>query len=197
MRVRNLIPVAVGLLFFNFILVVWVGRRATVADKNLLTIQTPSGEITWKEGVINKDHFDDTIAELTKDEHAALERDSKRAAVFIAAFVSTEHRTGDVLEDLDKAFAEWLNSGQRDTFTTNDVIRVVGSALGSYSIRHCGVRWARVTDAQGTDIALVAERPPTRSFPFTSVQYRIEDHKTDFVVALFRSLEHAMKTTKR
>jgi hypothetical protein len=43
----------------------------------------------------------------------------------------------------------------------------------------------------------VAERPPTRSFPFTSVQYRIEDKKTDFVVALFRSLEHAMKTSKK
>jgi hypothetical protein len=197
MRVRYLIPAAIGFLVFSVVMVLWVERRASGADKKTVTIKTPSGEITWKEDVSNKAHLDDTIAELTKDELAALERDSKRATDFVAAFVSPEQRTGDILEDLDKAFAGWLNSGKRDTFTANDVIRVVGSALGFYSIQKLGVRWARVTDAQGTDIALVAERPPTRSFPFTSVQYRIEDKKTDFVVALFRSLEHAMKTSKK
>lgn len=184
-------------MFLSVALVVWVGWRPTAADKKRVTIHTPSGEIIWKESVVDKARFDDTVAELSKDELAALERDSQRATVFIATFISPDHRTGDVLEDLDKAFAEWLSSGKRDTFTSNDVVRVVGSALGSYSIRHLGVRWARVTDARGSEIALVAELPSTRSFPFTSVQYRIEDNKTDFVVALFRSLEHGMKTSKK
>lgn len=166
-------------------------------DKKTVTIQTPSGEITWKESVTNKDHFDDTVTELTKDELVALERDSKRASVFIAAFVPPEHRTGNILEDLDTAFAAWLKSGQRDTFAAKDVIRVIGAALGDYDVQHLGVRWARVTDAHGSDIALVAENPLIRSFPFSSIQYRIEDNKSDFVVALFRSLEHAMISSKK
>ena len=96
-----------------------------------------------------------------------------------------------------RPFAAWLNSDKRDTFTSKDVIRIVGSALGFYSIQHVGVRWARVTDSYGTDISLVADKPPTRSFSFSSIQYRIADKKTDFIVALFRSLEHNMKSAAK
>ena len=42
-----------------------------------------------------------------------------------------------------------------------------------------------------------AAKPETRSFPFTSVQYRIEDAKTDFIVALFRTLEYTMKNNTK
>ena len=167
-------------------------------DKKPVTIQTPSGEVTFKEVTIpNQKNFNDTVTELTRDELTALERDTKRIPAFIAAFVSPEHRTGDTLEDLDLAFAAWLPSGRRDAFTADDVIRIVGCALGAHAIWHFGVRWARVTDTHGSDIALVAEHPITRSFPFTSVQYRIEDKKTDFIVALFRTLEHTMKSTPK
>jgi Domain of unknown function (DUF3806) len=167
-------------------------------DKKTVTIQTPSGEITFKEGSIpNQKNFNDTVSELSLEERAAIERDQKRIPGFIAAFVPDAERTGKVLEDLDTAFAAWLKSGRRDTFTAKDVTRIVGCALGSHAIRHLGVRWARVTDTNGSDIAIVAEHPLTRSFPFTSVQYRIEDNKTDFIVALFRTLEHAMTTTKK
>jgi hypothetical protein len=167
-------------------------------DKKSVTIQTPSGEVTFKEGAIpNQKNFNDTVTELTPEERAAIERDHKRIPSFIAAFVPAADRTGDVLEDLDTAFTAWLKAGKRDSFTANDVTRIVGCALGTHAIEHLGVRWARVTDTHGSDIALVAEHPITRSFPFTSVQYRIEDNKTDFIVALFRTLEHAMTTTKK
>jgi hypothetical protein len=167
-------------------------------DKKPVTIRTPSGEVTFKEATIpNQKNFDDTVTELTRDERMTLERDTKRVPAFIAAFVSPEHRTGDTLEDLDLAFAAWLKSGRRDAFTADDVIRIVGCALGAHAIQHLGVRWARVTDSHGSDIALVAERPLTRSFPFTSVQYRIDDNKTDFIVALFRTLEHSMNSASK
>lgn len=165
-------------------------------DKKSVTIQTPSGEVTFKEGAVpNQTDFNDTVTELTPEERVAIERDHKRIPEFIKAFISNAKRKGDLLEDLDMAFAAWLKSGRRDTFSPEEVTRIVGCALGAHSIQQLGVRWARVTDSHGSDVALVAEHPPTRSFPFTSVQYRIEDNKTDFIVALFRTLEHAMKTT--
>jgi hypothetical protein len=168
------------------------------ADKQSVTIQTPSGEVTFKETTIpDMKEFKDKVTELTSDERTAIERDSKRAPTFVAAFVPAAQRTDELLEDLDIAFAAWLKSEKRDAFTADDVIRIVGSALGSHAVQHLGVRWARVTDAHGSDIALVREEPPTRSFPFTSVQYRIEDRKTDFIAALFRTLEHTMKSAKK
>jgi hypothetical protein len=183
---------------YAFRILILTTALAMATDKKSVTIQTPSGEVTFREDVIpNQSDFNDTVTELTRDELAALDRDFKRIPVFIAAFVSPERRTGDVLEDLDTAFAAWLKSGDREVFTSNDVIRIVGCALGSQAIQHLGVRWARVTDAHGSDIALVAEHPITRSFPFSSVHYRVEDNKTDFIVALFRTLEYSMKTTKK
>jgi len=163
------------------------------ADKKPIAIQTPSGEIAFKLSITTKNSFDDAAAELTSGDFDTLSLAFKKAPDFIGEFVASDRFSGDILEDLDLAFAAWLKSGNRDRFTTNDVIQIVGSALGFYSISRLGVRWARVTDAHGTDIALVATNPPTRSYPFSSVQYRIEDNKTDFIVALYRTLEYNMK----
>ena len=168
------------------------------AEKKTVTIQTPSGEITFKEvPVPNQKDFNDKVTELTPEERTALDRDTVRVPEFIAAFVPLKERTGDVLEDLDKAFAAWLKSGKRETFAAQDVIRIAGCGLGAHAIKHLGMRWANVTDAPGTDIALVSEKPQARSYPFSSVQYRIEDGETDFIVALFRAIEHIMKDTTK
>ncbi|MGI8980293.1 MAG: hypothetical protein ACR2FY_13790 [Pirellulaceae bacterium] len=163
-------------------------------DKQPVTIQTPSGEVAFQQSTSSKEGFDDSVTEISQGEFAKLECEINRAPAFIAEFVSSEQFTGDILEDLDLAFAEWLNSHRRDRFSTDDVIQIVGSTLGFYSISRLRVRWARVTDSRGTDIALIADTPPTRSYPFSSVQYRIEDNKTNFIVALYRALEHNMKS---
>jgi hypothetical protein len=111
---------------------VFTAALSVAADKKLVAVRTPSGEITFKEGTIpNQSRFDDTITELTAGEVVALERDSHRVPAFIAAFVLPKERTGDTLEDLDAAFAAWLKSGKRDAFTRTDVIRIVGCALGT------------------------------------------------------------------
>ena len=167
-------------------------------DLKKVTIQTPGGEVSWKEEKIKgKRSFDDRIELLSDKELAGLRRDSERAPAFIAAFVPPGNRTDNLLEDLDTAFAAWLKSDQRDKFTNAEVIRIIGAALGSYTIQHLGLHWARVTDKQGTAIALVSENPPARSFPFTSIQYRIEDNKTDFIYALYVSMEQLMKDAKK
>ena len=158
-----------------------------------VAIQTPSGEIAFKMGITANNAFDDVVAELSAGDFDILSSACKRAPGFISEFVVSEQFTGDILEDLDLAFAAWLTSDNRGRYTTNDVIEIVGSALGFYSVARLGVRWARVTDTRGTDIALVATNPPTRSYPFSSVQYRIEDNKTNFIVALYRALEYNMK----
>lgn len=167
-------------------------------DLKKVTIQTPGGEVSWKEEVSKgKQSFDDRIELLSDKELAGLRRDSERAPVFIAAFVPPEHRTDNLLEDMDAAFTAWLKSGQRDKFNNEDVIRIIGAAFGNYCIQHLGLHWARVTDKQGTAVALVSDHPLTRSFPFTSVQYRIEDNKTDFIYAIYASLEQLMKDAKK
>src|SRR5215216_5360025 len=52
-------------------------------DKKSVAIQTPSGEVTFKEvTTANQKKFEDTVTELTRDELNALERDTKRVPAF-------------------------------------------------------------------------------------------------------------------
>ena len=174
-----------------------INARIMADDKKSVTIETHSGEVNYT-GCIIRDQtdFDETITELTSDDLSALERDMERIPLFIEAFeafVFSEDRSGRTLKELDLAFAEWFSSGGHDEFTSEDVVRIVGCGLGDHAIRQLGVRWARVTDKYGSDIALVAEEPPMRSFVFPAVRYCIEDKQTDFIEALFRGIEHIMK----
>ena len=54
-----------------------------------------------------------------------------------------------------------------------------------------------VKDEHGTDVALVRENPTARSFPFTAIQYRIEDKKVDFVCALYESLAYLIDDAQK
>jgi hypothetical protein len=162
-------------------------------NKKLKKIHTPSGDITYKVLADDEGGLKDKIAELSEKELVTLKLDLERASAFISALVPPNQRNGDTLEDLDLAFAAWLKASSQTQFTENDVIKIVGSALGFYCIEHLGFHWVRVTDSYGTSIALIKEKPETRSYPFTSIQYRIEDKKTNFIVGLFRVLEHEIK----
>ena len=79
--------------------------------------------------------------------------------------------------------------------TEEEMSRILGAAYGRYCIERLGVRWAVIKDQLGTDTALVRENPTSRGFPFTSIQYRIEDKKTDFLYALYASLKHLIENS--
>jgi uncharacterized protein DUF3806 len=154
-------------------------------------VETPQGKFRWKELPDTK--IATFVRELTAEEVAALKMNADRANKLIEKYVPPGKRSSDLLENLDAAFEAWHSARAAGRESAQDIIRITGAASGGYCIQRLGLRWAIVRDDHGTDTALVRDQPPTRAFPFSSIQYRIEDGKTDFFVALFVGLKHTIE----
>ena len=151
------------------------------------SIETPRGTVTYKEQV-SSDGFEGTLRAPSAAEAARLKDGAAKASVFIAKYVPSRQQQGDLLENLDRAFAAWLTSQDSSKETAEDVEWVVGAAFGQYCIERLPVRWAIGTDNKGTEVMIVGDQPRMWSYPFAAVRYRIEDRKTDFIGALYEAL---------
>jgi len=158
-------------------------------------VETPQGKFRWKE--LPDAQIATFVRDLTPEETAALDRDADRATQFIDKYVPSGKRSGDLLENLDLAFGAWHSSRAADREAAKDIIRITGAEYGRYCIQRLRLRWAITRDDHGTDTALVRDQPPIRAFPFSSIQYRIEDDKTDFFVALYVGLKHTIDDAAR
>jgi hypothetical protein len=169
-------------------------------EQTPVKVDTSHGTIEWKQTTHDaKDANKDVavvVRELTPAELNKLNSDADHASGFIAKYVAASNRNDDLLENLDLAYAAWLHSSDSKKESDKDVIQIIGAAYGRYCISRLGVRWAIIKDEYGTDTALIRENPTTRSCPFTSIQYRIEDKKTDFIYALFIALKHTIDDAK-
>lgn len=169
-------------------------------EKKEESVDTPHGKIEWKTTTYDKKDTDKVISvvvrEMTPEELQKLDSDADRATGFIERYVPEPKRDKDLLENLDLAFAAWMVSAEPGKESDKDVIQIVGSAFGRYCISRLGLHWAVIKDELGTAVALVREKPTTRSYPFSSIQYRIEDKKVDFIYALYVTLKHSIDGPK-
>jgi hypothetical protein len=160
-------------------------------EKKPMEITTPHGTVAWKELPSDKDgKVAVLMREVSIEELRMLKMDAQSAAAFVKRYVPAGKKASHPLDELDFAFEGWLRSDDPKKESAERVVRILGSAYGSYCIDHLGVRWAWIKDEYGQDIALVRENPTARGFPFTSIRYRIEDKKVDFIYALYASLAH-------
>src|SRR5947207_283237 len=178
----------------HFVLIALLVMSSQAQEKIPVEIETPHGTVAWKELPREKDgKIAQFLRELTPKELESLKSDAKQAGPFVVRYAPNAKETEHPLDEFDFAFAGWLASDDPNKESSDRVIRILGSAYGFYCIEHLGVRWAWIKDEFGEDIALVRENPTARSFPFTSIRYRIEDKKTNFIYALYASLEHLIK----
>ncbi len=154
-------------------------------------IDTPRGTVLYKERIRPDDgKFEEGLRDVSSQEAARLRQSALQAPRFVAKYVPPAQLQIDELENLDLAFAAWLNSSNSAKESPAEVESIIGSALGQYCIARLPVRWAVATDSRGTEFVLVGENPPSRSYPLAAVRYRIEDRKTDFIGALYEALVH-------
>jgi hypothetical protein len=165
--------------------ITFVGCGEQVTPK---TIETPRGTVTYKEQVGPGTKFEGTLRDLSESEEGRLRQSAAKAAGFISKYVSAAQPRRDLLEDLDSAFAAWLNSSNPSKESAEEVEWIVGAALGRYCIERLPVHWAVATDHRDSEFVIVGESPASWSYPLASVRYRIEDRKTDFIGAIYEAL---------
>ena len=113
-----------------------------------------------------------------------------KAPAFIAKYVPSTRQQKDLLDNLDQAFAAWLNSSDPRKESALEIERIVGSAFGQYCVERLPLRWVIASDDNGPEYMIIGDKPQVWSYPLAAVRYRIEDRKTDFIGALYEALVH-------
>ena len=160
------------------------------------SIETPRGTVTYKELVRADGKLEARVRDLDPSENAQLKQSAGMAPTFVAKYVPAAQRQDDVLDNLDVAFAAWLNSPVANREPAAEVERIVGAALGEYCIQRFPVRWVVAADDRGSEFMILGENPQIWSYPMAAVRYRIEDRKTDFIAAMYEAFVHLHKKSR-
>jgi hypothetical protein len=102
-----------------------------------------------------------------------------------------EHLTGEdvagevTVEQLDAAWAGFLQIAEENPQAVNPVVNILGVAFGQILVRDHDMKWVVATDRYGTDIALLGQPGDLVVYPTNAVAKRWESRETGF----FRRLE--------
>lgn len=112
-----------------------------------------------------------------------------RAAVqFLFAY---QLGTTPSLKAYDEAFRLW-QLDKASLFSANEVVKRLGSYLGSKLVKDFDMEWVQVTDEYGTDLAVRARKYEVISFPMSSVAKRIQNNQYDFMVGVYHAVQDAI-----
>jgi hypothetical protein len=158
----------------------------TVLSRSRRIVRTEMG--TAESLVARTESVPETVVPLTSDEVRPIAEN----AALIVNFLRTFHHYGAgawSLDDLDQSFTAWSNAVDKHGYTDEAVIEIVGAAYGQFCIEMLKMRWVKVTDLDGTVVALQGIEKDFRAFPYDSISKRIADREVGFFRTIFVSLQ--------
>jgi hypothetical protein len=153
-------------------------------------LRSPYGPVTWvpTKSIASSPRADAIIQGLpTVGQLDKMDAEADKAIPFIAKYVPDSKRADNYPGNLDLALAGWLRSTDPNREPKEEVIHILGTAIGRYCNNTLKSNWAIVSTEFGMDIALVKEAPENRhssatfawSFVFWEIRNSIEDKRTD------------------
>jgi hypothetical protein len=134
----------------------------------------------------------ETVVPLTAEELAPILANAALVADFIAAFCG--HLSGNgLLDDLDEAFGGWGRETDRKGYSSEAVIEIAGAAFGQFCADTLDMRWIRITDVDGTAIAVQGRAKDFRGFPYAAISKRIPTGEYGFFKPIYISLQDAVE----
>jgi hypothetical protein len=89
------------------------------------------------------------------------------------------------LDDLDRAFEAWLLAPDRLGYTDDAVVELFGAMFGHLCATQLNMRWIKLTDAEGSTLAVDGIERTFRAFPYQVVSKRIPDREFGFFRPVF------------
>jgi Domain of unknown function (DUF3806) len=134
----------------------------------------------------------ETVVPLSAEELAAIIENAELVGAFLDAFLG-QARGEHFLDDLDDAFSAWTEASEKQGYTNEAVIQIVGAAYGRFCVETLGMRWIRLTDADGTAVAIQGITKDFRGFPFHVISKRIPVREHGFFKPIYISLQDASR----
>src|SRR5215470_14225917 len=115
---------------------------------------------------------------------------SKLRQDFVEAYSPQDAGNPSTLAALDRAFAAWLGTQQRDSKAINDTINCVGVAFGQFLVDGIGLAWVIATDQHGSDLAVygMPGKGDVLVYPANFVAKRWERRQTNFLETSYAQL---------
>jgi hypothetical protein len=132
----------------------------------------------------------ETVVALGDSELAPLLENAALVGDFLVAF-SCNDADGHLLDRLDNAFAAWIEASEKKGYSSDAVVEIVGAAFGAFCAATLNMRWIRVTDADGTAIAIQGREKDFRCFPFHVIAKRVPLGEHGFFKPVYISLQDA------
>jgi hypothetical protein len=130
----------------------------------------------------------ETVEVLSEAELQPIRENAALVQQFLERFDS--HSPNDwALEDLDQAFKAWVCSDNKRGFSEETVVEVVGAAFGEYCARQLNMHWIRVTDQDGTALAVDGIEKEFRAFPYQTIMKRITASEYGFFRPVFTMIK--------
>jgi hypothetical protein len=130
----------------------------------------------------------DTVTVLSEDELPPTIENVVYGEKFLKAFgvTSTEQWT---LADLDTAFEAWILAPDKLGFSDEAAMELLGAMFGHYCVVQLNMRWIKLSDVDGTTLAIEGVEREFRGFPFQTISKRIADSEYGFFVPVFALLQ--------
>ena len=132
---------------------------------------------------------EEVVVILSGDEVRPIEENAQYGLEFLAAFGVSKGADWDV-EDLDQAFAAWQAASDKGPYTDQYVVEVLGAMFGEYCAARLDMRWIKLTDRDGTTLAIEGIAKEFRGFPYQTIEKRIRDAEHGFFLPVFNLLRH-------
>jgi hypothetical protein len=114
----------------------------------------------------------ETVVPLSAAELKPILENAELVVPFLNTFLE-RNRSERFLDDLDEAFEAWSEANDKRGYTDEAVVEIVGAAFGSFCSENLRMRWIRVSDADGSAIAIQGTAKDFRGFPYHAISKRI------------------------
>jgi hypothetical protein len=131
----------------------------------------------------------ETVHVLTDEEVRPIQQNVAYGIKFLQTF-EVCNGTEWTLDHLDAAFASWLNSKDRRGYDGEAVMELLGAMFGHYCNSQLNMHWIKLTDADGTTLAVEGVVKTFRAFPYQMISKRIAASEYGFFVPVFTLIKH-------
>jgi hypothetical protein len=132
---------------------------------------------------------EEVVVILNEDEVQPLKENAQCGLKFLAAY-GIDRGPDWTLEELDQAFAAWQAGSDKYTYTDEYVVEVLGAMFGDYCATRLNMRWIKLTDRDGSTLAIEGITKEFRGFPYQTISKRIRDSEYGFFLPVFNMLQH-------
>lgn len=129
------------------------------------------------------------VSPPTLEDQQALGENAALAPAFLAAFGLGQGESWTP-DDLDLGFARWQAASDRQGYSDDFVVQVLGAMFGDLCNQKLGMQWAVLEDEYGTCLMIDGVEREFRGFPFETIRKRLDGSEAGFFRGVFTALEH-------